>query len=64
MICVKGLAAQKSQRRFAAVIYGEDAMTGDGFDNDSALRAQIRRLMEKARFSYRAGTRSSWPGGG
>ncbi len=55
MIAVEGLAARKSQRQIAAAVHGEDAVAGDGFDNDSALRAQVRRLVEKARFLMRGG---------
>ena len=55
MIAVAGLAARKSQRRIAAAIHGEDAVAGDGFNDESALRAQVRRLAEKARFLMQGG---------
>ena len=52
---MEGLAARRSQRRFAAAIHGEAAVAGEGFDNESALRAQVRRLVEKARFLMQGG---------
>ncbi len=52
---MEGLAARKSQRRIAAAIHGEAAVAGEGFDHESALRAQIRRLVEKARFLKQGG---------
>ena len=50
LVAVEGLAALKSQRRIAPAIRGEDAVAGDGFHRESALREQVRRLAEKARF--------------
>ena len=50
-----GLAARKSHRWIAAAIHGEDAVAGDRWDNDSDLRAQIRRLVKKARFLMQGG---------
>ena len=50
-----GLAARKSQRQIAASIHGEAALAGDGFDNDSNLRAQIRQLVRKAQFLMQDG---------
>ncbi len=55
MIAVEGLAARKSQRRIAAAIHGEAAVAGEGLNDESALRAQIRRLVEKAQFLMRGG---------
>ena len=55
MIAVEGLAVRKSQRRIAAAIHGEAAVAGEGFDDESALRAQIRRLVEKAEFLMQGG---------
>ena len=55
LIAVEKLAARKSQRRIAAAIHGEAAVAGNGFDNDSELRAQIRRLVDKAQFLMKGG---------
>ena len=55
LIAVAGLAARKSQRWIAAAIHREAAVAGDGFDNGSDLRAQIRRLVKKARFLMQGG---------
>ncbi len=55
ILTVAGLAARKSQRRVAAAVHGEDAIAGEGFHRESALRAQFRRLAEKARFLMKGG---------
>lgn len=55
MIAVEQLAARRSQRRIAAAIHGEAAVAGEGFDHDSDLRAQVRRLVRKARFLMQGG---------
>ena len=55
LIAVEKLAARKSQRRIAAAIHGEAAVAGDRWDNDSKLRARIRRLVRKAEFLMKDG---------
>ena len=55
LIAVAGLAARKSHRWIAAAIHGEDAVAGDRWDNDSKLRARIRRLVEKAELLMKGG---------
>ena len=55
MITVKGLAARKSQRRIAVEVYGAGAVPAKDLYADSDVRAEIRRLVEKARFLMRGG---------
>ena len=55
LIAVAGLAARKSHRWIAAAVHGEDAVAGDRWDNDSGLRARIRRLVRKAEFLMKNG---------
>ena len=55
LIAVEGVAARRSQRRTAAAIHGEAAVAGDGFDQESAPRAQVRRLAENARLLMQGG---------
>ena len=55
MIAVKGLAAGKSQRRIALEVYGAEAVPEKDLYADSDVRAQVRRLVGKARFLKRGG---------
>ena len=48
-------AARKSGWQFAREIHGAAAATVTDWDPDSDVRAQVRRLVEKARFLMRGG---------
>ena len=52
---VEGLAARKSVPQIAFGIYGADSFATQDWDPDSDLRAQGRRLVEKARFLMKGG---------
>ena len=55
MTAVEGLAARKSVRQIAREIHGADAAAVTDWDPDSDVRAQVRRLVAKARFLMRGG---------
>ena len=55
MITVAGLAARKSQRQIALEVYGAEAVPEKDLYPDSNVRAQVRQLVEKARFLMRGG---------
>ena len=55
MIVLEELAQRKSPRQIAIAMYGEDVVKTEGFDADSPLRGQVRRLVEKARYLRQGG---------
>ena len=55
MIAVEELAKRKSPRQIAIAIHGEEAVRAEGFDADSPLRAQVRRLVDKAQYLKQGG---------
>ena len=55
LTAVEGLAARKSVRQIACEIHGVDAVPVTDWDPDSDVRAQVRRLVKKARFLMRGG---------
>lgn len=55
MTAVEGLAARKSQREIAREVYGSESVEATDWDPDGDLRAQVRRLVGKARFLMRGG---------
>ena len=55
MTAVEGLAARRSVRQIAGDIHGADAAAVIDWDPDSDVRAQVRRLVEKARFLMKGG---------
>ena len=55
MTAVEGLAARRSVRQIAGDIYGSEAPAVIDWDPDSVERAQVRRLVKKARFLMRGG---------
>ena len=55
LTAVEGLAARRSVREFAGDIHGADAGAVVDWDNDSDVRAQVRRLVKKARFLMKGG---------
>lgn len=52
---VEGPAAPKTMPQIAGDIRGADASAVPDQDNDSDLRAQVRRLVKKARFLMKGG---------
>lgn len=54
-MAVEGLAARKSQRQIAFAVYGAESIAVQDRDPDGDVRAQVRRLVEKARFLMRDG---------
>ena len=55
MTAVEGLAARKSQRQIAREVYGAESAAAEDWDPDGDVRAQVRRLVGKARFLMRGG---------
>jgi len=55
LTAVEGLAARKSVRQIAFDIHGADTPEVQDWEPDSNLRAQVRRLVEKARFFMQGG---------
>lgn len=55
LTAVDGLAARRSVRQIAGDIVGADAEAVVDWDPDSDVRAQVRRLVERARFLMRGG---------
>ncbi len=64
LTAVEGLAAWKSVRQIAREIHGVDAEAVKDWDSDGNVRAQMRRLVKKARFLMQRGIWSWRPGGG
>jgi hypothetical protein len=54
-MAVRGLAARKSQRQIALEVYGAGSVPAQDLYADSDVRAEIRRLVEKARFLKEGG---------
>ena len=52
---VEGPAALKMMPQIAVDIRGADASAVQDWDNDSDVRAQVRRLVKKARFLKKGG---------
>ena len=52
---VEGPAARKTMPQIAGDIRGADASAVQDWDNDSDVRAQVRRLLKKARFLMKGG---------
>ena len=52
---VEGLAARKTVPQIAGDIHGADAEAVVDWEPDSKERAQVRRLVKKARFLMRGG---------
>ncbi|MDE0372647.1 MAG: DUF2285 domain-containing protein [Rhodospirillales bacterium] len=52
---VEGPAARKTMLQIAGDIRGTDASAVQDWDNDSDVRAQVRRLVKKARFLMKGG---------
>jgi len=50
---VEGLAVRKTVPQIARDLHGADAVRD--WDNDSDVRAQVRRLVKKARFLMKGG---------
>lgn len=55
MTAVDGLAARKSVREIAGDIHGAEAEAVVDWEPDSDVRAQVRRLVKRARFLMRGG---------
>ena len=55
LTAVEGLAAWKSVRQIACEIHGVDAEAVKDWDSDGNVRAQMRRLVKKARFLMQGG---------
>ena len=55
LMVVEGLAARKSQRQIAREVYGADSVAAEDWDPDGDVRAQVRRLVGKARMLMRGG---------
>ena len=55
LTAVEGLAAWKSVRQIVREIHGVDAEAVKDWDSDGNVRAQMRRLVEKARFLMQGG---------
>ena len=55
LTAVEGLAAWKSVRQIAREIHGVDTEAVKDWDSDGNVRAQMRRLVEKARFLMQDG---------
>jgi len=52
---VEGPAARKTMPQIAGDIRGADASAVQDWDNDSDVRAQVWRLVKKARFLMKGG---------
>lgn len=52
---VEGLAARKTVPQIAGDIHGADAEAVVDWEPDSNVRAQVRRLVKKARFLMKGG---------
>ena len=52
---VDGVAAKKTVKQIAVDIHGAEKVAAKGWYPDSDLRAQVRRLVEKARFLMKDG---------
>ena len=52
---MEALAARKSQRETAFAVYGADSAAVRDWDPDGEVRAQVRRLVGKARMFMRGG---------
>ncbi|MCY3793774.1 MAG: DUF2285 domain-containing protein [Gammaproteobacteria bacterium] len=52
---MEGLAARRSVRQIAGDIHGADADAVADWEPDSDVRAQVRRLVRKARFLMKGG---------
>ena len=55
LTAVEGLAARRSVRQIAGDIHGADADAVVDWDPDRDVRAQMRRLVKRARFLMKGG---------
>ena len=55
LTAVEGLAMRKTVPQIARDIHGADANAVQDWDPDSDVRAQVRRLVKKARFLMKGG---------
>ena len=60
-VALAGMRSGKSMREIAVDLYGADRVAA-GWHGDSRMRAQVRRLVHRARVASGAGPRNAGPG--